>query len=284
MINKSVYILAGFLLLSSCGFFQKEETQEPLARVNDRYLYKEDLEVLLPDNLSKEDSLLRVNNYITQWATEQLFMSQAKINIPKSQQEEYEDLVEEYRTELYIEAYKDILISRQIDTTVSSAAIKEYFKKNHANYKLNQKLVKLRYLYLNNDLPDLKEIKERFDRFNPEDKIYLENKGLTYKAASLNDSVWITTRSVYQEIEPLKDTLDEVWLKKGKFLQLKDSTNVYLVKVKDVLLRNEEAPLEYVKPSIKQVLLNRKKLKLSKKIEKEITEDAIKNKRFEIYN
>jgi hypothetical protein len=49
-------------------------------------------------------------------------------------------------------------------------------------------------------------------------------------------------------------------------------------------LRNENAPLEYAKPTVKQILLNRRKLELSKDFEKEITKDALKNNKFEIYN
>ncbi|TQD38629.1 peptidyl-prolyl cis-trans isomerase [Haloflavibacter putidus] len=283
MRDKVFYILLVFVL-SGCEWFQKKEIGEPIARVNETFLYKEDLEGLIPENLSKEDSLLRVNNYIRRWATEQVFMSQAKINLPKQQQEEFEDLVQAYRKELFIEAYKDIVINQQIDTAVNPLDIEKYYQSNRANFKLNQKLVKLRYLYVDQDFPDLKELKERLDRFDTDDKQYLENQTLSYKAAALNDSVWVTARSIYEEIKPLKDTVNELLLKKGKFLQLNDSTNVYLVKVKDVLLRNEEAPLEYVKPTIKQILLNRRKLELSKKLEKEITEDALKHERFEIYN
>ncbi len=283
MRNKIFYILL-VLVLSGCEWFQKKEIGEPIARVNETYLYKEDLEGLIPENLSKEDSLLRVNNYIRRWATEQVFMSQAKINLPKQQQEEFEDLVQAYRKELFIEAYKDIVINQQIDTAVNPLDIEKYYQSNRANFKLNQKLVKLRYLYVDQDFPDLKELKERLDRFDTDDKQYLENQTLSFKAAALNDSVWVTARSIYEEIKPLKDTVNDVSLKKGEFLQLNDSTNVYLVKVKDVLLRNEEAPLEYVKPTIKQILLNRRKLELSKKLEKEITEDALKHERFEIYN
>lgn len=73
-------------------------------------------------------------------------------------------------------------------------------------------------------------------------------------------------------------------LKKSNFVQLKDSLGVYLMQVNDVLLRNDTAPLEYVKPTIRQIVINKRKLELIKKLEKDITKDAIKNKEFEIYN
>ena len=56
------------------------------------------------------------------------------------------------------------------------------------------------------------------------------------------------------------------------------------MQIKDVLLRNEMAPLPYVRPTINQIVINKRKLELIKKLEKDITKDAIKNKQFEIYN
>ena len=56
------------------------------------------------------------------------------------------------------------------------------------------------------------------------------------------------------------------------------------MQINDVLLRNDAAPLEYVKPTIRQIVINKRKLELIKQLEKDITKDAIKNKQFEIYN
>ena len=73
-------------------------------------------------------------------------------------------------------------------------------------------------------------------------------------------------------------------LKKTNFLQLRDSLGLYLVAVKSTLERNQNAPLEYVRPTINQIIKNKRKLALIQKLEKEIKDDAIKNKQFEIYN
>ena len=56
------------------------------------------------------------------------------------------------------------------------------------------------------------------------------------------------------------------------------------MQINDVLLRNSTAPLEYVKPTINQIVINKRKLELIKQLEKDIKKDAINNKQFEIYN
>jgi hypothetical protein len=73
-------------------------------------------------------------------------------------------------------------------------------------------------------------------------------------------------------------------LKKSNFIQLKDSLGLYLMQINDVLHRNDVAPIEYVMPTIKQIVINKRKLEFIKELEKDITKDAIKNKQFEIYN
>jgi hypothetical protein len=75
----------------------------------------------------------------------------------------------------------------------------------------------------------------------------------------------------------------EKMLKKTKFIQKQDSLGLYLVAVKDVLLRNNIAPLSYIKPTIKQMILHKRKIELIRDIEKIIVKDATQNKNFKTY-
>jgi hypothetical protein len=50
-----------------------------------------------------------------------------------------------------------------------------------------------------------------------------------------------------------------------------------------VIDKNQISPFEFSKPTLKEVLLNKRKLELIKKFEKDITNDAIKNNDYEIY-
>jgi hypothetical protein len=51
-----------------------------------------------------------------------------------------------------------------------------------------------------------------------------------------------------------------------------------------VLEVNDIAPLSYVKPSLEQILKIRKKQEFLKQIERDIIDEAIKNKELEIYH
>lgn len=285
MSKVSIYILLCYCtLFVSCDYFQSNEERKVLAKVHDTYLYEEDVLDLMPKGSSSQDSALFMSNYINRWAQEELLMHQAKINLSEEKQRDFKRLIDLYRNELYTEAYKDIVISGMIDTTFQDTVIENYFEANKINFKLNQDLIMLRYIELEKDYLDVKELKEKIVRFEQNDKIDIEEESLKFKNYSLNDSVWVKPREIYKKITPLDASMSDEFLKKENFLQLEDSLGVYLVYIKDVLKRNDQAPLEYVKPTIKQILLNRRKLELSKELEKEIIKDAIKHKKFEIYN
>ncbi|GAA4274491.1 hypothetical protein GCM10022258_37870 [Aquimarina gracilis] len=258
--------------------------KETVARVNETYLYKEDIKDLVPENTSKEDSTNIVNNYINSWATRQLFIDQAKRNLTEEELKEFDELVENYQSTLYINAYKNAVINKSIDMEVTKEDLESYYNQNLENFNLNEELVKIRYLHLPPKYGDIVATQRQLNRFNEEDVDELTLKKEEYVAYSLNDSTWVKLDQVLNKIPILKKQDRSKLLRSGKYMQLRDSTGVFMVKIKDVLKRKEQAPLEYIKPTIRQIILNKRKLELVKKIEKDITKDAVENKQFEVYN
>lgn len=272
------------LLVTGCDLIEKTDDREIIARVNDSYLYKDDVASLISENATSEDSALIVSNFIKRWATQKLLIDRAKFNLSEQKQKEFDKLVQNYKNELYASAYTDVIIGRELDTVVSIEEAQKYYDKNGENFILNEDLLKLRYINLTKNNSDFDKIKMLFRRFNEEDKQELLDMAIQFNSYSLNDSVWVKSKQVYDKIKPLSPENDSELLKKQNFLQLEDSLEVYLISVEDIKLRNEQAPLEYSLPNVKQILLNKRKLELIKKLEKDITQDAIKNDKFEIYN
>lgn len=283
--NFSRFILVLFsLVLYSCEYFQQSDDRKVVVRVNDSYLYESDIQALINENTSSEDSSIIVSNYITRWATQQLLIDRAELNLPQSQQIEFNELVNNYRNELYTNAYTDAVVSRDLDTTLNREDVQQYYEQNKENFILNEDLVKLRYINMAKNSNNLDDIKKKIIRFNDEDQQDLLNMAIQFKNYSMNDSVWVKTKSVYDKIGPLSVEDRASLLKKSNFMELQDSLNVYLVYVNDVLSRNEQAPIEYASATIREILLNKRKQALIKELEKDITKDAIKNNEFEIIN
>lgn len=280
------YIILIILLVTvftSCNFFKESDDRKPIARVNNTYLYYDDIKNLVSEETSKEDSTLLVQNFINRWATQQLFIDGAKLNLSQTKQDEFNKLIEQYKTDLYTKAYIEAIVKRDMDTTVTNAEAQTYYKQNKDIFRLNEELLKFRYIHLDENISNYKSIVDKFRRFNTKDKKELNEKSILFKSYSFNDTIWIKVNQVINKIPAITSDNKNQLLKKSNFVQLKDSLGVYLVQINDVLLRNDTAPLEYVKPTIDQIVVNKRKLELIRKLEKDITKDAINNKQFEIY-
>ncbi len=282
MKNKSNYFLLFGLIFSLLGC--EKVPKEAVARVNDTFLYREDISDLVSKEISPLDSAVIVSNYIKNWVTEQVLLDRAKLNLPEETQKKFKALVHDYDKNLLIKAYKDALVEQNLDTLLTDEEISVFYEGHNNIFYLNENLIKLRYIHLNDSLSNFKEVKKEFKDFSKEDCKNLLDQALQFNSYSFNDSVWISEIKVYEHIKPLSAKNNETLLKKSNFMQLEDSLGVYLIFVNDVLLRNEKAPLNYVKPTIKQILLHKRKLELAKKMEQDIKNDAFKNEQIEIYN
>ena len=282
--KQTLNILILCLLCISCEFFKKTDNRKPIAKVNDSYLYKEDVEDVVPDGASKEDSILMVNAYINRWARQLLLMDGALVNLSEDKQNEFSRLVEQYKSDLYTKAYLEGLVKKNIDTAVQQSEAKVFYQANKESFKLNDDLLQFRYLSLPLNPINLDTIKARFKRFETKDKRYLDSISVQFRSYSLNDSIWIKYSQVAEKIPIVNMENKNQLLKKTNYLQLKDSLNLYLMQVNDIRVQNDYAPLEYVNTSIKQIVINKRKLELIKQLENDITKDAIKNNKFKIYN
>ena len=280
--NKIFLTIINLIVLCSCDFINQENLDAPIARVNDSYLYQKDIKNLIFENTSKDDSTLIVTNFINRWATKQLLIDQSIINLTQEKQDAYNNLVNQYKTDLYIEAYKSSIVAKRLDSIITFEELEKFYNQNKENFKLNDDLLKIRYIHIDENFSNTKELVEKFKRFDSIDKNELTKLSIKFKAFNLNDSIWIKNDLLIGVLPVLKQNNIQV-LKKTNFTQLQDSLGVYLVKIEAVLKTNDIAPLSYVKPTIEQIVINKRKQEILKKIEKEITIDAIKNKNFELF-
>lgn len=286
MSKKGMYICL-FLTLASCQFFdfEKKSNQEdkPIAKVYNSYLFNKDIIKLIPENLKGKDSLLVVRSLINNWAIQEILKKKAEENLSKAENDSYLKLIQDYKSSLLVNGYKKRLIKQQLDTLISEEEVGDYYRLNSKNFRLNEELIKIKYLHFGKNILDQKEVIKQFKSDKYEDLLSLENQELNFKAINLNDSTWIKVEDVLLKIPKFRENPKEILLKKTKFIQKEDSLGLYLVAVKSVLKRNDIAPLNYITPTIKQMILHKRKLELIRDIEKTLINDAIQNKNFTEY-
>ncbi|MHB0756203.1 hypothetical protein [Polaribacter sp. M15] len=270
-------------LIASCDYLnvqEKENTSsEIVAIVNTEKLFREDLKEIFPSNISKQDSIVLVNGYINDWAIKQLLLSKAEANSSQQDLEEINALIKDYKESLLINSYKERLIKQQLDTVINDEEIEAFYAKNKQNFRLNEELLKIKYLHFDNNIINKKEFIELFKSDDIDDLETLEKQQLSFKFHQFNDSIWTPLDKVLLKLPLSKENL----LKKTKYLQKQDSLGLYLVAIKDVLLRNDVAPLSYIEPTITQMILHKRKIELIRDIEKILVKDATKNNNFKVY-
>jgi hypothetical protein len=277
------FYIVSISILQSCDYFTiKNDTRQPVARVNNTYLYKEDLKNIITNNITSQDSILLVHNYINNWIKQQLLLSKAQINL-ENKTEKFENLVKKYREDLFINSYKEAVVKQYLDTEITSSDIDQFYLNNNQNFKLNEELIKLKYIKIGKDVLNKKELIKLFRSDKKEDLDSLNSKELFLKSYHLNDSIWVKYSDLIVKIPIFKTDGIKQLLKKGSFIQKEDSLSLYLVAIKQVLKRKEIAPKSYITPTIKQMILHQRKLLLLRNIEETLIDDANKKQQFEIY-
>jgi hypothetical protein len=281
MIRNSLFILV--LLVCSCNYFKPKQIPQSIARVGKNYLYKSDIATLVPKGTSKEDSILLVRDFIDRWASQKLLINAAERNLSDNKKKVYNNLIKQYKIDLYTSAYIEEVVKNTVDTLVSLEELKEYYKTNKENFKTNGKLVRLRYINVSKNNPRFETIKNKFFDYNKKDKKFWNTYALQLNSFAFNDSVWVDISQVYEKLPIINPGNQDDYIQSGKRVQIQDKENVYLIKITNLIDKNQIPPFEYIKPTLKEVIINKRKLELIKKFENDITNDAIKNNEYEIY-
>ena len=282
---KGVQIACFFMILGSlisCADWSTENDRV-VARVGDVYLYSSDFEEELGDFIDETDSILKTRNYIDSWAKSQLFVQTTKRNLPDSELDDLEELIDQYRVELYTNAFIQSVVNTSLDTIVSTVEIDSFLQTNQGVFKLNAPLYKARFIHLPPDNVDQNEIQRSFQRFNQEDRYFLDSLSFQYYNYLLADSIWLNKRDLMSEVSFLDRENPDKYLKKSQFFRVEDSLGVYLLYIDELLEKGETAPRVMLESTIKNIIRNQRKLKFTKQFEKDIVQDAIKSKTYETY-
>ena len=241
----------------------------------------------LRDNItvfsSKTDSIIQSENYINNWARKQLLYDQALINLDVDAQKQMDELVNSYRSDLWSRSYKEFIVKSNIDTLISKTEIETYYRENQNNFRLNEVMVNLRYIALPSENIDLLEIKDKLIRFQEDDIRFLDSLNFQFNSYGLKDSLWLTKRELIRTLPIINENNFENYLKKSQFFLVEDAFEVYLLFVNNYMLRNEVAPLVSIENTIRKIVFNKRKLDFIKQFDKEILQDAIRTKKFQLY-
>lgn len=117
------------LTLASCQNSRNGNGDKIVATVYDKILYQSDLQDVLYEGISFNDSLVRTKAFIDKWIRRQLLINQAENTIDKSELD-FSRQMEDYRNSLIIYKYESMLVEQNLDTVISEEEIEKYLKDN----------------------------------------------------------------------------------------------------------------------------------------------------------
>lgn len=286
IVRSSPYRWVLFLVLLSsyqCKQLQLGQENFVLARVGNEYLYASDLPELPQGKKTIQDSILWARDYVNRWGRQQLLYQQARVNLSDEQQLALENTIQNYRTELFANTYKDVLLNKEVSKTVTDSSLQAYYNQNKTNFRLQSPLIQFRSIRLMQTHPDFEQIRSHFISYLSLDQKYLDSLHYQFDYSQLNDSVWFEFSPRVMKDSLVYDQLREQLSKKSQFFEFKDSVHVslnYILQHKSI---GEYAPFMYLKPTIENIRNNQQRVRQQKAFELQFLQDALKNKTFEIY-
>ena len=267
------------ILLSSCNELTSIKNDKLVSRVGENYLYESEI----PDFSLYEDSLIRKKVFIDSWAREKILFDLSLVNLDQKSIINLDELIERYKRDLYINSYKDILVNSMVDSIISDSEIEEYYDKNLNKFKLNEDLIKFRFVKIPLDNINLNKIRNGLIRYSSFDMQLIDSLSFQLASYNLNDSLWITKRDFFNQVDFVNYENQKKYVKKGQLISKRDSMYVNLLFIDDILQANSVAPRSYLTDRIKSTIYNNRKILLIKQLNKEIINDAIKSKKYELY-
>ena len=278
--NKFFYILLFLFTAIGCSNLSSNRTNDLIARAGEDFLYGNDL----PNFNSEEDSIRKFMNFVESWAKEKVLYDLSLVNLSQSKKNEIDELVNNYKVDLYINSYKDLIVNTRIDSIVSISQIDSFYEQNNTNFKLNENLVKYRYIKVPNDNINISRIRRSIVRINEEDRSFLDSLSFQFADLKLNDSIWFTERDVISSIQFINQQNKSRYLTKNKLFTIEDSQYINFFIVKDILKSGNIPPISYLYERIKSTIINQRKLQLLQSLNKEILNDALKSRKYEVFN
>ena len=272
---KHIALGCGLLLVvGSCQQQAADTSREPVLEVEGKFLYHDDLDKIIPEGTSREDSTNLADAYIRKWITDVLLYENAKRNI--ANEDVVEDLVEEYRKSLTIHYYQQRLVAQRL-AEPTDEEVAAFYEKHTEQFLLAENMLRGVYLKVPLASPKVDRVRGYMRKINEKSIQQIEQYSIQH-AVSYDYFVdkWLYLNDVLKKM-PSAIPDQGAFLSNTKFYETRDSVYTYMLNITDYQLAGSPAPLEFVQEKVRTILYNQRKIEYIKNFETELYEDAQKD-------
>lgn len=281
---KRILLCLGPCLFLSCSQPPKEEHEgrTPVARAFESYLYLDELKGIVKKGAARDDSVRLTAKYINNWIRKEMVKHYARNN-PNIDESEIEEKLQNYRQTLEGYYYEREIVRQRLDTVVNESEIMSYFREYKDNFRLKEDILRFNYIRVPSSAPGMDSVKIWLRSDNEFDRARLEDYCVRYAVHyNLDGEQWFHYRDVTQVV-PVDIHNPAAYFNFRKFLEIRDSADVYLFAVKEYIGKGNNPPIGYVRDDIEKIILSKRKVKLINETYERMYQEGIRKKQIEVF-
>lgn len=271
------------LLLASCQYFDKGGPQaDAVARVGDMYLFQANLQGLVPEGSSAEDSLERTKAYIDTWIRQHLIILEAEEQL-RPEQKDFSEKLEDYRLSLLRYRFETEILAPQMDTSIDQEVIKTYYNANKEQFELRRALMKGRFVKVELKAPKQADLRRLLRAKREKEVDALADYCFQYAFSfQLPDTNWVWVDEVMRGMDP--DLIQKFSFNSFDAVQtVEDSLFRYYLVTQAYRGVGDPSPLSFEVYNIRSLILLQRRQEFIERYYQERYRRAQEEKKIEIY-
>lgn len=286
-ISVLILILLSIWACESNPIQSKKKSDNAIARVGDDYLYKDQLTGLGLNDMNPEDSAQVAETFINNWIRKQALVNNASKQLTSEELFEVNGKVSDYRESLVSFLYESSVVSKKLDTLVTSETIKEYYDSHKKEFLVKRPIIKFLAVKGDHQFKNIDVISDWIADYKEDgdDAGILEFCSYQTLSCHFNVNNWIYLSDFYRIFDlDENSSKSKITLAKNRLKKYKDNKYNYLYEIFDYKGKNQYYPIDFVESQIKAKILRKREQKFLEELRETIYNTALENNEIEIYN
>jgi hypothetical protein len=277
-IEKAVF--TGSLLCVSLLFAVSCGNKDPkIVRVEDVTLTESELLYRMETAGETDDSQ---EGIINEWLKQAAILNQFD-SLPEEIRQQINFKLLDYKASLIRYELENMLIEQLLDTMVTEEEMLAYYNENKRDFELSDFIVKVLYLKVPSNAPDLQKVTNWYLLRNPKDTAQILAYANVYSANFFyNKEKWIYFDDILKEI-PLEGIDKEKFILNKTKTYFEDNGFMYYLNILDYRLKNAPSPFSLEREHVRQRLLTARIRELREVIQHKIIDKALEQYEIRYY-
>jgi hypothetical protein len=253
----------------------RQPADVPVVEIYNQKLYLSEIQALLPDGISQEDSLVQVRKYIDEWIHHQIMLREAN-RLLSATERNFEKELQQYRQTLLIQAYLEKLTSDTSQFSYSNEELSAFFNKYELDFQEENKFVRLNYIKIS---PKQKQYKELKNILFDDTKRIMEKARIEELCGNtieyfITDHTWLNVENIHSNLSAQFADLDS--LPKNYKMEITEGNYSYLIVLLEIKKERKSIENTAAFSAAKAMFLQEKKAAFIKEHIDSLYKEAVK--------